>query len=452
VRPRGLPVFDAADFGRDQASRLLWRAGFGPRRGEAEALSQLGLRDAVRSLLQPPAYAASGPEPTDSKGRPIAPQDASGHDHLWWLDRMVRGNQPLVERMTLVWHDWFATSNQGVGSQKLMLAQNQLFRSNWNGSFRDLLLAVTKDPAMLLWLNGNRNRVGKPNENYAREMMELFTLGADNGYTEQDVREQARALTGWRNDNSAATGPTNFRYDPTYHDDGNKTIFGKTAKFGWQDACQLALDNTAHTPFFVRKLWSYFIPLSALDEPTQKTLERTYLTSGNQVASLLESILLHPALYDGPRMMKPPVVYMAGLLRLSGRFVDTVDLTGLSDLAAQRLFYPPNVAGWDDERWLDTQTFRARWVIATAAITKFTLDYNKPAKAPSNSADAILDRALAYWDNPKITRDTRAALKEFTLRALADGGADPTNQARHAVIAENALRQLVAVSPDFQTC
>jgi uncharacterized protein (DUF1800 family) len=452
MAPRGFPVFDAADFGREQAARLLWRTGFGPRRGEAEALSQLGLKAAVRSLLQPPAYTATGPEPTDSKGRPIAPQDASGHDHLWWLDRMVRGNQPLVERMTLVWHDWFATSNQGVGNQKLMLAQNQLFRANWNGAFSDLLVAVTQDPAMLLWLNGNRNRVGRPNENYAREMMELFTLGADQGYTEQDVREQARALTGWRNDNTAATGATNFRYDPRFHDDGSKTVFGKTGKFGWQDACWLALQNSAHPPFFVRKLWSYFIPLSELDAKTQTALEQTYVSGAYKVATLLEAILLHPALYEGPRMMKPPIVYNAGLLRLSGRFVDGVEWTGLADSAGQRLFYPPNVAGWDDERWLDTQTFRARWVLARQAITKFTLDYNRPAKTPSNSADAIIDRALAYWDNPKLTRDTRAALKVFTLRALADGGSDSSNQARYAVIAENALRQLVAVSPDFQTC
>ena len=151
--------------------------------------------------------------------------------------------------------------------------------------------------------------------------------------------------------------------------------------------------------------------------------------------------------------MKPAIVYNAGLLRMSGRYVDAVEWEQVRRRRrATRLFYPPNVAGWDDERWLDTQTFRARWVLALQAITKFTLDYNRPAKTPSNSADAIIDRALAYWDNPKLTRDTRAALKEFTTRALADGGSDPANQARYAALAENALRQLIAVSPDFQTC
>jgi uncharacterized protein (DUF1800 family) len=137
---------------------------------------------------------------------------------------------------------------------------------------------------------------------------------------------------------------------------------------------------------------------------------------------------------------------------MSGRYVDAAEWSGFADAAGQRLFYPPNVAGWDDERWLDTQTFRARWVIALQSIKKFALDSNQPAKAASTNPDAIIDRALAYWDNPRLTRDTLAALKEFTVRALADGGTDPANQARYAVLAENALRQLVAVSPDFQTC
>jgi len=392
VTPVGLPVYEAR-FDTAQAARLLWRAGFGPVRGQARALAALGARGAVASLLKPGRYATSGPEPTDAKGLPIAPQDAVGHDHVWWLDRMVRGNQPLVERMALVWHDWFATSNAGVASQRLMLDQNSLFRTNWSGSFQQLLYGVTSNPAMLLWLDGNRNRVGRPNENYAREMMELFTLGADDGYSEQDVREQARALTGWRNDNSKTTGPTNFRYDPTLHDGGPKTIFGKTGDYDWADACNLALHNPAHPQYFVERLWSYFIPPSELDATTSKLLQAEYVSSGYRIRPVLKSILLHPALYTGPRMVKGPVVYTAGLLRACGRGIDTIDWTRLDDAAGQRLFYPPNVAGWDESRWLDTQTYRARWAVAAAVLKPFALD---PAQAPggqSNTAEAILARA-----------------------------------------------------------
>ncbi len=136
---------------------------------------------------------------------------------------MVRSDQQLVERMTFIFHDWFANSNQQVNSQQLMLDQNQLFRSMAFGSFHDLFLAVTTNPAMLLFLNGTSNNRWDPNENYAREMMELFSLGADRGaYTEDDVREMARALTGWRNDWSAELGDYNFRFDPTYHDSGQQ--------------------------------------------------------------------------------------------------------------------------------------------------------------------------------------------------------------------------------------
>src|SRR5919204_862581 len=212
-----LPTY-RGPFGRAQAERLLWRAGFGPTPGEADKLASLGLDGAVQSLTRPGPERLEGPAPHDDKGRPLAPYDLWGHDHLWWLDRMVRTTTPLLERMTLVWHDWFATSNDGVDSQRLMLEQNNRLRRHALGSFPELLLAVTNDPAMLLWLNGSDNTKWSPNENYARELMELFTLGAGRGYGESDVRNQARALTGWRNDWQRGVGATNFRYDASRHD------------------------------------------------------------------------------------------------------------------------------------------------------------------------------------------------------------------------------------------
>src|SRR5579864_5489000 len=228
-----LPAYHGP-FGKQQAERLLWRAGFGARTGEAEALTKLGMKHAVHALTRPAPYQLSGPAPVDEKGHPIAPADAFGHDHLFWLDRMVRTNAPMIERMALVWHNWFATSNLGVASQQLMLAQNEMFRENALGSFKDLLLNVTQDPAMLVWLNGNQNIKQHPNENYGREMMELFTLGANRGaYTETDVRENARALTGWTGTvvNRQASP---FVFDPTRHDTGTKTIFGHTDNYDWQ--------------------------------------------------------------------------------------------------------------------------------------------------------------------------------------------------------------------------
>jgi uncharacterized protein (DUF1800 family) len=431
-----VPVFRGR-FGPAEAERLLWRAGFGPRPGEAARLARKGLRAAVRSLLDPPTLQLVGPEPHDDRGFPLAPADAFGHDHLWWLDRMARTNQPLVERMTLVWHDWFATSLQGVKSQQLMLDQNALLRANALGSFRDLLLGVTKDPAMLVWLSGNQNTVRSPNENYGRELMELFTLGADRGYTEQDVREQARSLTGWTGNVQKKAVVKDFVYDPRRHDPGTKTIFGHSGSFDWQDACRLCLEHPSHPSFFVRKLWRSFVPTPP-PAATQRALEQRYVASGYAIAPVVEAILLHPDLHRGPRMVKPPVVYTAGLLRARGRGIDTARWTALDDASGQRLFVPPNVAGWDESRWLDTATFRGRWFVALAA-----------SSAPSGAlplggagdARKLVSGALAFWGSPSITAKTRTVLERWARARLLHAPAADV---------ETALRQLVATSPDLQ--
>ena len=293
-----MPVY-RGHFGLPQAERLLWRAGFGPRAGEAEALAKLGLGGAVHKLLYPGNEQLVGPKPHDSKGHPLAPADAWGHDHCWWLDRMVRTSRPLVERMALVWHDWFATSNSGVGSQKLMLHQNELFRSHGLGSFQKLLLDVTRDPAMLLWLNGTENEKGSPNENYAREMMELFTLGADRGaYTERDVREQARSLTGWRNSWKQSLGDYNFHFDPKEHDTGMKMVFHKPGRYDWQGACKLCISHPLHASFFVQKLWSYFVPTPP-DHATENALIAMYKSS-QELRPVLQAILQHPVAVRRP--------------------------------------------------------------------------------------------------------------------------------------------------------
>ncbi len=436
----------AKPFGVAQAERLLWRAGFGPRPGEAAALAKLGLEGAVRSLTRPPAEQLSGPAPTDEKRLPIAPLDAAGHDHLWWLDRMVRTNRPLVERMTLVWHDWFATSIVGVKSQKLMLDQNELFRSHAVGSFRDLLGNVTKDPAMLVWLSGVKNTRRSPNENYGRELMELFTLGVNRGYTESDVREQARALTGWQARRAKGTGYYDFRYEPRQHDDGAKTIFGRSGNFDWQDSARLCLEHAQHPSFFVRKLWSYFLPTTP-GAKTQSALEGLYRSGGYEVRPVVEAILRHPDLYNGPRMIKPPAVFAAGLLRATSRGIDTSLWWRLGALAGQRLFYPPNVAGWNDDRWLDTSTFRGRWFISLIALEP-QRGAEKRSGGPPSDAKKLVERAVAFWGRPTLTPETEALLVKFAKAALPQ--AKPSGNA--PAIVENALRQLVVMSPDYQVC
>jgi uncharacterized protein (DUF1800 family) len=437
-------------FGVPEAERLLWRAGFGPRRGEAARLAQLGLAGAVRSLTRPAGEKWIGPPPHDEKGRGLAPADAWGHDHLWWLDRMVRTSRPLVERMTLNLHDWFATSNSGVGSQKLMLAQNRLLRRYALGNFGHLLTSITANPAMLLWLSGVDNEKGSPNENYGRELMELFTLGEGNGYGERDVREQARALTGWTSTWKRGKGQTDFRFDAKRHDGGMKMIFGKQGTFSWHDSVQLCLHNPHHPTFFVTKLWSYFVPVPPAAS-TRTGLEGIYRSSGYEIRPVLDAILRHPMLYTGPRMVKPPVVYTAGLLRGLGRGIDTSSWVWLSEGAGQRLFYPPNVSGWDDTRWLDTNSFRGRWAIANEALSKVTLEQKKGRKPPSvpNDPEAIVKGALAVLGNPTIRRETHAELLAFARGSLR--GKTGWQAEAYPMLVANAVRQLLAVSPDLQT-
>ena len=165
--------------------------------------------------------------------------------------------------MALNWHDWFATGD--AGSIKLSIKQAKMFRKRAFERFDKLIERVTTDPAMLIWLSGIYNSAWELNENYGRELMELFTLGVSDEtgypYSEDDVREQARALTGWRANYKDDVGYVNFRFDPEYHDSDSKTIFGQTGDFDWKDSCRLCLEHEAHAPYLIGKLWSYFIPV-----------------------------------------------------------------------------------------------------------------------------------------------------------------------------------------------
>ena len=207
---------------------------------------------------------------------------------------------------------------------------------------------------MIVWLNLDQNSRWSPNENYARELMELFTLGADRGaYTEQDVRQLARALTGFDFDWSDELGMHNFRYVPTRHDNGDKTVFGQTGTWTWEQGVAMCVRHPLHPSFFVHKLWSYFIPTppSAAD---RQALESSTCRAATRSGPCSRRSCCHPDLHAGPRMVKPPVVFLAGLLRALQRSRRRRVLDLVLANAGQRLFYPPDVSGWDDSRWLDT--------------------------------------------------------------------------------------------------
>lgn len=454
----GLAVYSGV-WGVEQATRLLFRAGFGPTPGQAEEFAKLGLRASVDRLLNPGGTERIGPAPTGNYlvGGQLAPADAYGHLHLDFLDRAARGRDQLGERMTLVLHDWFSVS-EGAAERKLMPAHFELLRAGWRGSFRDLLLNITQDPAMLLFLDGTANRRGAPNENYARELQELYALGADRGaYTETDVREMARALTGFRNDYSDALGTYNFRFDQGRFDTGTKVIYGGTGwersgRLGWRDAVNAVVDHPLHPSFVVLKLWSYFVPTAPAAE-TQTALEALYRRSGERLQPLVEAILLHPDFHQGPAMVKPPIVFVAGLLRARGIGVTTDAWVWMSNNAGQMFASPPNVAGWNDRAWLNTSTHAARWTMV-AQVVRWAAATSAGYRGKTESTGEGIDAALAFWGNPSLSPDARRALQAVGSETWAPRTPGDQYGSLENFLAQrqNAMRLLIAASPDFQVC
>src|SRR3954471_922984 len=219
----------AGDWTEAHVRRVMWRAGFGARPDEIAKWTQAGKAATLNWLLNGGGGPELvGPAPRTQDGA-LAPVHEWGHDGLWWLDRMVRSQRPLVEKLTLFWHDHFATRDQEA---PLMLAQNRKLRTHALGTFPALLRAVTTDPAMQAFLSLVDSDKREPNENYARELMELFTLGVTGGYTERDVREAARALTGFKG-NYHQGRPLTVSYEAERHDDGAKQLLGHRGKLDW---------------------------------------------------------------------------------------------------------------------------------------------------------------------------------------------------------------------------
>lgn len=434
--------------------RLLWRAGFGATPAEATDFAARGQDATLTHLLDgPPGGAPAGDLvgtiPT-VKGQPLDPVNEYGHDILWWLDRMVRTTRPLVERMTLFWHDHFATAGQDT---PLMIDQNWLLRMRGLGAFPHLLDGVTRDPAMQLFLSLASSTKDAPNENFARELMELFTLGG--GYSEADVRAVSRALTGWRTRRTASGRPV-IRWDATLHDAGRKRIFGRTGTFGTEDVMHLVTRHPRHAPFLVGRLWEYFVT-EPLDPATQARLSRVYTASGLQIKPLVAAILAHPALYaglDAPDQVKAPVVLVAGALRTTGTPITTSTYVNLMTQMGQKLFAPPSVAGWDwGPAWMSTNAMHARVSLANALVAVTGAPLRPPAGSgdPAWSPEQHLETALNAVGRPWISEPSRAA-----LLGLAAGFYDGLKSARsrqdRADVHQRLLRHLLLCGPDAQLC
>lgn len=367
----------------DQARHLLLRTGFSPNQSEVGLWTGQDARGAVEALiaaarkntprnrtpeftLQPVTPAQPGQMSPESNQAFRREQASFGLEiKTWWLREMLTTPNPLAERMVLFWHNHFATSQQKVVRVHPLWNQHQLFRQHALGSFRTLLHAVAKDPAMLVYLDGAQSRKQAPNENFAREVMELFTLGQDSGaYTEQDIKEAARAFTGW----SVERDDFSFRWRPFFHDEGIKTIFGQSGAFNGDQVLDLLLDASrsqgAAARFIVGKLWREFVS-PVPDKAAVQRIARQFEQSGYDTAVALRELLLTPDFWKPEQrgsLIKSPIELIVGTMRQLG-FVseDPTALVLKSAQLGQNLLLPPNVKGWPGYTdWINATTLLER--------------------------------------------------------------------------------------------
>ncbi|MYF96125.1 MAG: DUF1800 domain-containing protein, partial [Holophagales bacterium] len=392
-----------SDFGYEQAAHLLERAGFGGTPAEIEELVSLGLEGAVARLVDYETIDDSALTPFDESGiwdpgmdpfppsRAAAVRRARRHGRslgvdvlpegssrpiqpvvdkffyglrsnvletrrlaLWWADRMVVTPRPLEEKMTLFWHDHFATSEVKVRDARKMHLQNRTLRTHATADFKSLVLAVMRDPAMLVYLDNRENVKDHPNENFGRELLELFTMGVGN-YTEQDIREASRAFTGWTND------VLDFRFDADLHDGGPKTFLGREGNLGGEEVLDIILEQPATGEFIAGKVYRYLVR-EELDPALQVELGRRLRESGYELKALLRTILSSRDFYSPPSVatqIKSPVALFVSTYRKLGvpRAPTVPDMNSLAGRLGQQLLYPPNVAGWAGGRtWITPAT------------------------------------------------------------------------------------------------
>jgi len=356
---------------------FLLRTGFAPDRAEVDRFSHLSRRQAVEQVLAEARPTAATPAPGWVDELPTAslPGNDKSDDEKkmlreleqrhafelrgWWLHEMLSTPTPLTERMTLFWHNHFTSSQQKVRSTQLMYRQNVLLRRQALDNFGSLLHAIIRDPAMLLYLDNSSNRKGAPNENFARELMELFTLG-EGQYGEQDVKEAARALTGWSVERDTGT----FRMTPGAHDAGSKTVLGVSGNLDGDTMLDILLAQPACAEYLVAKLWREFISPSP-DPREVRRIAKQFRDSGYDIKTALRGLFLAPAFWDaGNRatLVKSPVELVVGTLRqFRFRYDDPLPFTFAVGQLGQNLFNPPNVKGWPGgDAWINSTTLLAR--------------------------------------------------------------------------------------------
>jgi uncharacterized protein (DUF1800 family) len=434
----------ATPIGYDGARHLLNRTGFGATDAEVAAFAPLERDAAVDRLLagartdpvhKPPAFVDEAFTPfyrlknldADERKAYQRKRVEQGFElRGWWLREMLDTPSPLTERMTLFWHNHFATSQQKVRSPQLMYRQNVLLRREALGNFGTLLHEIGKDPAMLVWLDNAGNRRQAPNENFAREVMELFTLG-EGHYGESDVKEAARAFTGWSLDREAGT----YVFRPAFHDFGEKTVLGRHGRFDGDDVIGILLARPETAKFVVAKLWREFVSPDP-DPRLVASWAAAFRDSRYEVKPLLKAMLTSDAFWapaNHGTLVKSPVVLVVGTLRTFD--IHPFDLRPAVMACAalgQNPMTPPNVKGWPGgDAWITSATLLARkqWidrVFRGAEPPAMMMAVNDVAKEEGAAAPGeqryrrMLERGMQDYafDPSKLPRDG-ARLRSLVL-------------------------------------
>lgn len=433
------------------ARHLLGRTGFMPSPAEVSAWVGLAPAEAVDRLLagarrSTPRHAAPAftREPIrtpygrlpDEDARRAARQQARADIvslAAWWLQEMRESPTPLAERMTLFWHNHFATSMQKVQQAQGMFVQHRLLRQHALGSFREMLHGVARDPAMLVYLDGAANRVEAPNENFAREVMELFTLG-EGHYVEQDIREAARAFSGWTVNREEWTA----QFRPRLHDNGEKTLLGRRGHFDAGAALDVMLDQAAAPGFIVGKLWRDYVspvPDAASIEP----IAQRFRSSGWRIDVALRELLLSDAFWAPANravLVKSPVELAVGALRQFEIQLDNaLPLVAVTSRQGQMLFDPPNVKGWPGY---------TAWITSTSLLDRkrFT---ERLFRALEAGDDGAMMNASASPMVRELMQEARARERRALRQARMEGATGQSFGMRFD--AESWLKPLGA-SPD----
>ncbi|WP_308005884.1 DUF1800 domain-containing protein [uncultured Chryseobacterium sp.] len=412
---------------------LLWRAGFGPGISQLEDLHKKDTKSLMNDLFKEETflyvnydtpdieetgdYMMNDQTPAEKKKEMQRISRQQNEElNLNFLDKMVNSKEQMREKMAFFWHGHFASR---VVNPKFNRQILNVIRKNALGNFKDLLFEVSQAPAMLNFLNNQQNKKDHPNENFAREVMELFTMGRGN-YTEKDIREGARAFTGWGSDKEG-----NFKERKNLHDEGSKTFLGKTGNFTGTDVLNIILEEKATAKFITTKIYKFFVNEN-VDENIVKSLSESFYQSGYDIKKMMMDIFSSSWFYNKKNIgsrIKSPIELMAGIMRsLPMNIQNPENLIVYQKLLGQMLLYPPNVSGWPNGKsWIDSSTLMLRLQIPQIWSGLRPLDYR-----PKEDDD--LDMGLKNntnsltksFKNPNITIDWSRVEKIFNGKNVED--------------------------------